>query len=162
MNLVYLIIGVSGCGKSWVCRQLVDKFNYIAHDRCWKHPKAKPEEGLDPKWGPPGCESTHLETILSEVKSSKKPIVTEIPFGERKFRENLEKEGIKVTPIFIIEDPKVVSSRYYAREGKHLPKPALTRATSIIERANEWEAVKGTSAEILEYLKNIKGDEEDV
>lgn len=156
MAPVYLVCGVSGSGKSWVCRQLADKFNYIPHDRCWSHPTAKPDKGLDPKWGPPGCKSTHVETLVKEAKTSEKPLLTEVPFGERKIREDLEASGIKVKPIFVIEDPHTVSSRYQKREGKPLHKAAVTRASSIQERAKEWGAFRGTSTEVLRHLQDLK------
>lgn len=154
---VYLIIGVSGSGKSWVARQLADKFNYLPHDRCWKHVSGvKPTEGLDPKWGPPGSESTHMPEIIKLARESTKPILTEVPFGERKLKEDLEKEGIKVTPVFVVEHPSVVARRYNGREGKFLSKAVLTRASSIKERAKEWNAFQGTSDEVLEHLKTME------
>lgn len=156
MATVYLVCGVSGSGKSWVCRQLSDKFNYIPHDRCWSHPTAKPDEGLDPKWGPKDCKSTHVETIAKEAKDSDKPILTEVPFGERLIKEQLEAKGLKVRTVFVIEDPGVISERYQKREGKPLQKAAVTRATSIKERAKEWGSFFGTSDEVLNHLKDLK------
>lgn len=156
---VYLLIGVSGSGKSWVCRQVADKFNYIPHDRCWSHPFAKPADGLDPKWGPKGCKSTHVETLIKEAKTSEKPILTEVPFGERKIREDLEASGLTVKPVFVIEEPNVVASRYEAREKKPLHKAAITRASSIKERAKEWGGYAGTSSDVLEYLKRLNTTE---
>ncbi len=29
---IYLVCGVPGSGKTWVCKQLTDKFQYVAHD----------------------------------------------------------------------------------------------------------------------------------
>lgn len=156
ISTVYLIIGVSGSGKSWVSRQLKEKFLYLPHDRCWEHYSAKPDEGDDPKWGPPGCKSTHLSQILSKAKDSDKPLITEVPFGERQLKEDLEGRGIKVVPIFIIEDPEIVARRYQNREGKPLPKNVYTRASTIIDRAKEWNAFFGTSSQVLEHLKNVK------
>ncbi len=156
MQPVYLVVGVSGSGKSWVCRQLGDKFTYVPHDRCWEHPLAKPSEGLDPKWGPPGSKSTHVKMILQAAEKAETPVITEVPFAERKLREDLEAKGAKVIPIFVIEEPNVVSDRYHKREGKPLQKAAITRATSILERAREWNAFSGTSDEVLKHLKDLK------
>lgn len=155
MVTVYLVVGVSGSGKSWVCRQLADKFNYIPHDRCWTHPTARPSEGLDPKWGPEGCKSTHVETIVKEVRKSDRPILTEVPFGERKIREDLEAAGVRVKPVFVIENPDIVASRYQKREGKPLHKAVYTRATTIKERAKEWGAYAGTSEQVLDHLRHL-------
>jgi len=155
MAPVYLVCGVSGSGKSWVCRQLADKFNYVPHDRCWEHPYAKPAEGLDPKWGPAGCKSTHLETLIKEAKESKKPVLSEVPFGERGIKEGLETAGVKVEAVFVIEDPRLIAERYLKREGKPLHKAAFSRAFSIKDRAIEWKSKMGTSQEILDHLKDL-------
>lgn len=158
MKPVYLVIGVSGCGKSWILRQLTDKFKYVAHDRCWSHPDAKPDEGLDPKWGPPGSKSTHLKEILDSSKASDKPVITEVPFAERELRTNIEAQGIRVIPIFVVEEPDVVQKRYETREKKPIPKAALSRAKTIVNRAKEWHAFYGTSDEVLKHLKDINVD----
>jgi hypothetical protein len=82
-----------------------------------------------------------------------------VPFAERKLREDLEHAGIKVVPVFVIEPPEVVAKRYYTREGKPLHKAAITRATSIRDRAGEWSAFGGTSDEVLEHLLKVKLEE---
>lgn len=153
MQPIYLVCGVSGSGKSWVCRQLIHKFNYIPHDKCWSHPTAKPSEGLDPKWGPKGSKDLHIPIIAAIAKTSLRPIVTECPFGESLVKRELESKGLKVIPIFVIEEPGIVAKRYQIREGKPLPQAAYTRASSILDRALEWRAFHGTSAQVLEHLK---------
>lgn len=129
---VILVCGVSGSGKSWVCRQVADRFHYVAHDEHFKN---------------------HPEVIIDTCKKADKPVITESPFGERVLREQLERAGVRVIPYFVVEHPRVVQQRYLQREGKVLPKAALTRATTIIDRANEWNAPKGTSSEILNLLR---------
>lgn len=153
---VVLVVGVSGSGKSWVCRQLTDKYHYLPHDRCWTHPHAKPKEGIDVEWGPKGCQSTHLPSIIEEASKADRPLITEVPFGERKLREDLQNAGMHVTVVFVIEDPEIVAKRYLARERRPLAKAALSRAKSIVERAKEWRAFYGTSAEVLSHLRDLK------
>jgi len=131
---VYLVCGVSGSGKTWACKQVADKFHYIPHDEHFKD---------------------HGPFVIREAKTATKPIVTESPFGERVLREELERAGIKVIPVFVIEPPHVVAMRYASREKKSLPKAALTRSRTIIERALEWKAFNGTSQQVLEYLKQV-------
>ncbi len=155
MKPVYLVIGVSGSGKSWACRQVRDKFTYVPHDRCWIHPTAQPEDSIDPKWGPPGSKSVHIEVLSKVVRTADKPVLTECPFAERKLRQDLENDGIQVIPIFVIEPPETVKQRYEAREGNPIPKAALTRATTLIERAREWGGFHGTSAQVAEHLKGL-------
>lgn len=135
MQPIYLICGVSGSGKSWVCRQLAEKFHYIPHDEYY---------------------DLHPEMILEEARKSKKPLITESPFGERLLKERLEAEGMTVHPYFVIEKPEVVQKRYLEREKKELPKNALTRATTIVQRADEWKAPRGTSEQILTMLKEFR------
>lgn len=160
---IYLVVGVSGSGKSWACRQAADKFHYVPHDRCWVHPSKKnwdpatvwaADLGDDSRYLP-GAKSNHAEVLIAAVKVAKRPVLTECPFGERVLREELEAAGIKVIPIFVIEKPGIVALRYQKREGKEIPKAALTRATSIIERAKEWRAYSGTSEEVLFHLKTL-------
>lgn len=133
---VYLLCGVSGAGKSWVCKQLTDKFDYVPHDDYI------------------GKDSEYLDKLTEEGNG--KAALTECPFGERSLREKIEGRGSKVIPVFVIEHPSVVSSRYRQREKKDLRQAVLTRAETIKDRAKEWKAHSGTSADILEYLKKLQ------
>lgn len=162
-QVIYLVGGVSGAGKSWACRQVTEKFHYIPHDRCWAHPE---RNSWDPSqtWAAgmgddscylPGAKSTHLEVLLEAAFIAERPILTECPFGERPLREALEEAGIPVVPVFVIEDPEVVAERYENREGEPLPKAAHTRARTIVGRAQEWGAFYGTSDEVLEHLREL-------
>lgn len=137
-KIVYLVAGVPGCGKSWVCNQLKEEFNYVPHDQHYK---------------------AHATAILEEIKTTKKPILADCPFAERILRETLEKYHIEVIPIFIVEAPEVVKMRYETRAkpvpGRAIPKSFLTRATTIKDRIKEWNAFSGTSSEVLKHLKEI-------
>ncbi len=90
---VYLLCGVSGAGKTWVCKQLLDKFDYVPHDENFKDPM-KPYEKND----------------------FSKDIITECPFAD---------------------------------------KAAMTRAMTIKNRANEWNAFHGDSAQVLKHLQDL-------
>jgi gluconate kinase len=160
MATVVLVIGVAGSGKSWACRKAAgSKFRYIAHDACWRHADAKPakdKNGGDVKWGPPGSVSTHWESLVTASRRGSRPILTEAPFGETRLRERLEKAGVEVVPVFVIEKPGVISARYQAREGKMPPEGVMTRAAGLKTKADEWGAFAGTSDEVLEHLKGLK------
>lgn len=132
---VFLVCGVPGSGKTWVCKQLTDRFNYLPHDEHYKD---------------------HATAIQVLAKDSERPVITEVPFAERILRETLEKAGLDVTAIFVIEDPEVVKERYETREKKDIPKANITRATSILNRAKEWNCLYGTSTEVLEIFKKWK------
>lgn len=155
-NTVILVCGVQGSGKSWICRQLTTRFEYVPHDQCWKHPIAKPKNEIDAKWGPPGCVSTHLDTIVKRAKEADRPLITEVPFAEKKLKEDLEGEGLTVVPVFVVEDASTLRKRYWGRERKHLNKSAVTRAEGLPERAAEWKSFAGTSAEVLDHLKHLQ------
>lgn len=134
MKPILLICGVSGAGKTWVCKQLVGKFNYIPRDEHFKD---------------------HEEALHVAAHNSDRALITECPFGERPLRENLECRGHIIIPFFVIESPAIVAQRYYMREGKPVQKSALTRAESIIERALEWDAPHGKSEEMLRLLEHF-------
>jgi len=153
MQSVVLVCGVAGAGKSWLCRQLSDRYTYIAHDRCWSHPTAKPHDGNDVAWGPPGSKSTHLETLVRAAKTSGKPVLTEAPFGERKLKEDLEMAGVRVRPVFVIEDAEVIRRRFLSREGSLPSQGVITRLSGLKARAISWDAFWGTSDAVLAHLK---------
>lgn len=154
-DTVILVAGVQGSGKSWVCRQLTERFEYVPHDQCWKHPIAKPKDEIDAKWGPPGCVSTHLETLLKKAKTADKPIITEVPYAEKKLKEELEQHDLNVVTVFAVEDAGTLRKRYWDRERKHIPKEAITRSAGLADRADRWGSFAGTSAEVLEHLKHL-------
>lgn len=138
MQPVYLVCGVPGSGKSWVCEQLEGEFSYLKHDEWLDTPKEK---------------RIYANAILKLAKTSEKPVLADCPFGERPLKEDLERLGLKVTPIFIVEMPMVIAKRYSLRK-KPIPKAHMTRALSIKNRAKEWNAFFGTSQEVLYYLRN--------
>lgn len=131
---VYLVCGVSGSGKTWVCKQLQHKFTYVPHDEHFKD---------------------HDSVAVGAAKAHDKPVITECPFGERLLRAKLEKAGVKVIPYFVVEHPDIVARRFLLREKKPIQKAAITRAVTIIERAKEWHAPMGTSEQILRALREV-------
>lgn len=137
MQKVFLICGVPGSGKSWVCDQLKDRFHYIAQDDFIEHEK-----------------KTLYASVFQAAKTSSVPILVDCPFGERPFREELRRRDLKVVPVFVVEHPDVVKRRYESR-GKPVYAGLLTRALSIADRAQEWNAFWGTSQQVLEYLRKI-------
>jgi hypothetical protein len=134
-HIIYLICGVPGSGKTWVCEQLRHKFNYVVHD---DHIKDV------------------VGAILRSAANSNVPTITECPFAERELRAKLVMHGFQVNPVFIVEEPEIVRSRYIGREGREPHRGALTRASSIGDRAREWNAPHGTSTEMLDYLLKEK------
>lgn len=135
---IYLVIGVPCAGKSWVCDQLKDRFHYVPHDARLGH-ASKP--------------SSYVKEIVAAAKAADKPLLAEAPFSISQIKGPLEKRGFAVTPVFISETGATVATRYYRREGRKIPRGHLTRMKTYLARADEWGAFKGTSAEVLEFLR---------
>jgi len=153
-NTIILVCGVQATGKSWLCRQLTGHYHYIAHDRCWVHPNATPETGDDPHWVP-GATSTHLQTLVNKAWDSELPILTEVPFAERKLKNDLIDHGLKVIQVFVVDEPETILTRYFEREGKELPGGVLIRNNSMREKAIAQGDFFGNSNEVLEHLKEL-------
>jgi hypothetical protein len=134
---IYLVVGAPGSGKTWLCRQLKDKFTYIPHD-----------ENIIPK--------QHLDKTIAAASWSDKPILIDTPFSVTQIVEPLKRLGLKITPVFVIETPRLTRERYENREGKPIPKGHLTRIETYKKRALELGAFKGTSTQVLQHLKDIK------
>lgn len=131
-NMVYLICGVPGSGKTWVCERLLGQFTYVAHDDHMKD---------------------FVNAIWQVAQESDFPIVSECPFAERLIKGQLEAKGLTIIPLFIVEDSAVIERRYNQRSGKVFPKSHATRSVSILSRAIEWGAFHGTSEEVLDRIK---------
>lgn len=138
MISVYMVIGCPGSGKSWICDQLKNDFNYIHHDLFI---------GMT---GP-----AYVRAILKASNESDKPLLIEAPFSISQIKVPLEQANLNVIPIIIKESPLVISRRYQNREKKPIPKGHLTRQNTYAARAIEWGCFTGTTDEILHHLKNI-------
>ncbi len=138
MAKIHLLVGVPASGKTWVTDQLKDKYQVIEHDLY----KLKPE---------------YVSALLRAAASNtQKPILANTPFGMSEIQSALTSKGHKVEPIYILEDPKTLQTRYKARQGTDIPKGHLTRQETYRQRADETKAFKGTSADVLNHLQTIK------
>lgn len=137
--LIYLVIAVPGSGKTWVCRQLVELFEYVPHD-----------DYLGPK------NVAYVSAIVTAARAAQKPLLTEAPFSVSEIKEPLERAGFPVIPVFIFEEVPVILDRYWHREGgKAFPKQHLTRMQTYRQRCWQWQAFGGTSEEVLAHLKAL-------
>lgn len=139
MQKIYLVVGCPGSGKSHVCEQLTKLFDYVRHDLYI---------GKDP--------GTYLEAIKMVVSTAKRPVLIETPFSVSQIQKPLVAEGFEVIPVFIMEQPEVISARYKNREGKDIPKGHLSRQLTYKARAEELKAFQGTSDEVLNHLINLR------
>lgn len=131
---VYLLIGAAGSGKTWVARQVLDKFTYVPHDQHYDE---------------------QVPEVIKAARISKKPVLTDTPFSIKTIMEPLKRYGIEVKPVFIIESYDVTKGRYEKREGKPVPKGHMKRLATYRQRAFELRAPFGTSSEILEFLRRV-------
>lgn len=130
--LVYLVAGLNGVGKSWVCRQLdKDKCSYIEYDA---YPKDK-----------------HLNAILGAT-SLMRPIIYDNPFDARTFiKNNINKLDIKL--VVVDESDDIVIDRLLLRGSSHATIAKVIRRRGKIERLKNKANFVGTSQEVLDYLK---------
>lgn len=136
MKKAFMVVACPGAGKTWVCEQLKELFDYVHHDLFI------------------GMEGDrYVREIIARSQNATKPLLIEAPFSISQIKDPLERAGFQITPVFIQEDPKVISDRYMAREKKEIPKGHLTRQETYRQRANEWGAFRGTSTQVLEHLK---------
>lgn len=137
MQKVYILVGSPGSGKTWVSNQLKDQYNVVEHDD-YKYYK----------------DDTYAKNLISRAIQGSKPVLANTPFGLSALMESLQHHKIEVKPVFIIEHPTVLSRRYQQRENKPIPKGHITRQQTYYDRALELNAFKGTSLEVLNYLKS--------
>lgn len=136
--MIYMVVGVPGSGKTWVLDKLGDKFDILRHDDFInKNP------------------NSYVNAIVHLSGISKKPIVIEAPFSVSQTIDPLERAGLEVIPVFIVEDEVTLMSRYRAREGRFLPKGHLTRQETYYSRARNGRHFYGTSEEVLKHLKEL-------
>jgi len=136
---LHLIVGAPGSGKTWVTKQLEDKFHLIHHDG-YIYLKT------------PGA---YVDAILREAPKATKPVLIEAPFSVSQTVEPLEKAGYTIKPVFIVEDSNVHSKRYQDREKKPIPQGHLTRTQTYLARAIQGKHFYGTSEQVLKHLKEI-------
>lgn len=134
---IFLVVGCPGSGKSWVCDQLKNKYQYVRHD--------------DFKIG-------YVDEIAKQAKTATKPLLIETPFSVSQVKEPLEKQGFEVVPVYIQEDASVIKQRYRAREGKDIPAGHLSRQATYAQRAAAQGAFSGSSTEILARLHSAVPD----
>lgn len=140
MKIAYMVVGVPCSGKSWVCERLTDRYTYVRHDDyiATKGPNA------------------YLEAIRRASETSTLPLLIETPFSMSQIEEPLEAKGFNVTAVFILEGGDVLNEWYKARENAPIPTQHLSRQGTYRTRAEDRQAMRGTSPEIFEFLKLLR------
>jgi uridine kinase len=134
MKQIYLVVGTPGSGKTWVCNQLKDKYDYLPHDDF-------------------SNDLSYVSATARLADFSDKTVLIETPFSVTQIVQPLMLRGYVVTPVFIIEDEETTRNRYKSRENKDIPKGHLTRIQTYRDRAAELGAFSGTSEEVLAHLR---------
>lgn len=135
---IYLVCGVPGSGKTWVCSKLKDNFKYIPHDSY--------------------AVGGYAYALKKAASTSDKPILGEAPFRISVLIHELEDSGLDVRTYFILEHERVIKMRYESRENKPIPKQHLTRVKTVRDRSIDYGDYVGTSDEILALLKKVGKD----
>lgn len=143
---IWLVCGVPGSGKTWVCNQLTEHFNYVAHD-------ANNDFKNRPKTESPITQ--HKAAILKAARTSEKPVIADCPFMISILIGELKQAGADVRPVFVIEPEWLVKRRYEAREKKPIPKQHLTRVNTVKLRARTHGIFHGSSEEVLSYFRKL-------
>lgn len=134
LNPIKIVVGVPCSGKSWICNQLKDKYNYIPHDE-YMH-----------------SHNAYIGAVINAANTGNKPVLAEIPFSMSDIQRVLDKHKLGHEFVFVIEPQNTLRERYRSREDKEIPQGHLTRQNTYNERADFLRAKKGTSSQILDYL----------
>jgi len=130
LKTIYMLCGASGSGKSWVAKQLLDKFQYVSFDDTPK--------------------KDHLN--LLHACNTDKPILYDPTIKISTFIKRHSSE-FNIIPVFIIESEDVIKERIAKRGGKwteHIPK-----RMKVMEARNiKYGVFSGTAVEVLDWLKN--------
>ena len=127
---IYIVGGVPGSGKSWICSQLIDKFYYVKYDKTDKH------DTRALMWN---CGSTQ---ILYDPTTHISSFI----------KRNADLFDLKL--LIIIEDEATIKTRLANRNGNFTEsiKRRMKRMLSLSIRAT----FSCSSREVLDYLLTIK------
>lgn len=132
---VYIVCGPSGIGKSWVCNQLKNKFNYLSHD----------EHEVD----------EYADAIYEAAQDSTKPILGDAPFRTSDLIRDLRSRGLKTEAIYIVEPESTWVSRMIEREGPQgLTPRRIKQFHHLKSRAEQFGDFVGSSLDVLSYLNS--------
>jgi hypothetical protein len=144
MSTIYMVVGVPGSGKSWVCARLTGVARLLHHD-LWS-----------------GMEGDrYAAEILREAGTPGLPVLCEAPFSVSKTRDRLLAAGHGVVTAYIIEDEDTLVDRYMNREGRLPPVSSWARQRTYLARALEEQAFYGSSAEVWAYLITLLSKDEE-
>jgi len=128
---IYIVSGISGAGKSWVCNQLKDKFNYISYDENNK--------------------KDHLDLLKSSPID--KITLYDLNIKTSTFIRNNHKD-FNIHMVVILGDFLKVKEQLVSRGGS-VTVGTYRRWNIMQKRAEEYGDFSGSSSEVLKYLKKL-------
>jgi hypothetical protein len=131
--LVYLVAGLNGVGKTWVCEQLDKSLcSYIPYDAISK--------------------DKHYYSILAASEHGR-PVIYDNPYDARTFYKN-NKNSLNIKLITINEKEDVIIDRLLGRGSNHKTIAKVLNRTGKIHRLIKVSDYVGTSKEVLDYLNS--------
>ena len=129
---IFVVIGVSGVGKSWVCSRL-DKFHYVSYDKL----KTRDDR----------------VTAIAAATWEDKPVVFDPVVHVSSYLKKLPSDQTYV--VCIIEDEQTIRSRLLGRRSvKGLTEAGLSRMKRIQWYADRKAKFSGTSSQVLDWIKS--------
>jgi len=158
----FIVMGVSGCGKSSICKALAENLGWDFHDADDFHPPAnvaKMASGipLDDSDRAPWLDSLH--DLISSSLTQNRPGVLACSALKERYRQQLMKGNDGVQLVYLKGSYDLIWSRMIARKD-HWMKPHMLQSqfTTLEEPANALTVDVSLSIdeivqEILEYAK---------
>jgi len=134
--VLYLITGASGVGKSWVCKQLKDHFNYLPFD---------------------GIRNKHHLNILRNPKMHSKPMLYDPTFKSSTFVRRYGSKGTNEFDIhfIVVAGDFITCKAQLINRGGKLTKTFYKRWKAMQARYRTYGEFIGSSSEVLKYLKEV-------
>lgn len=138
MQIVYVLVGVPGCGKTWLLDQLpTDRFTIIRNDDYIGH------------W------ADYMDAIFAAADGDR-PVVCEATFSVSAITGKLSLRSITYQEIYIIESREMLRYRWSMRgTDMAIQMGHLTRQRTYLGRAEMQGAPHGTSDEMLETFRGL-------
>jgi hypothetical protein len=143
---VYLLIGAPASGKTYVTDRMKGSFELVDHDAFIGRAK-QPE--------------AYVSAILAAAKDGRRDVLAEAPFSISQIKDPLESAGLTVVPVFVTASDGDLHSRWDQRGNvsESTRRGHMTRLRTYAERARDWNAFRGTSDEVLEFLRAAVSDD---
>ncbi len=161
MNDIYIIMGVSGSGKTTVGIALADKLNVPFYDADDYHPPeniTKMSSGIPLNDDDRGPWLDRLHAIIADHLTAGTSAVITCSALKQTYRERLRGDFAAVQFVFLDGSFDLIWERMSAREGHYMKAEMLRSQFDTLERPSEGEAmvisIVLSADEIVEQVKN--------